>query len=221
MQTQISVQCFTGAESQFNWYINRWVPASGSFSSQSTPVENGTAEWKIPKCKFQYGLYKVTLIVRQIGADVDAEGSAFGYINITQSDLLAVISGGTGQVRGHGKILRFDGTQSQDPDLGPQENDDDMVFKWACKKESESFPDDLNSMKIVSLSRGAVDIGGCFGTGIGFLNHSVASIEVDSSLMLSNHTYTFLLLLCKGNRQETTSQDIKLVPGDPPQITLM
>ena len=126
--------------------------------------------------------------------------------------------------RGKGKTITLNGSLSQDPDV---ETGDitSMNFTWLCKKRLESFPTSLpGSIPVVSLTsgpgHGGGGGGGCFGTGVGRLSSNAAVVNLPTSAMNVNEFYDIKLIVQKDTRDDEFVQEIKIVNGNPPEVTI-
>ena len=128
--------------------------------------------------------------------------------------------------RGKGKTITLNGSLSQDPDV---ETGDitSMNFTWLCKKRLESFPTSLpGSIPVVSLTSGpghgggGGGGGGCFGTGVGRLSSNTAVVNLPTSAMNVNEFYDIKLIVQKDTRDDEFVQEIKIVNGNPPEVTI-
>ena len=81
---------------------------------------NGTSELQIIPRMLSIGDYLVRLTVNMLGTQVFGFGQ--GFIKVTKSPLVALISGGTKVVRGFNKSLVFDASMSYDPDEENQQS---------------------------------------------------------------------------------------------------
>ena len=125
--------------------------------------------------------------------------------------------------RGKGNIITLNGSLSQDPDVEPG-NITSMRFTWLCKKRHESFPTSLpGSIPVVSLTSGpghGGGGGGCFGTGVGRLSSNTAVVNLPTSAMNVNEFYDIKLIVQKDTRDDEFVQEIKIVNGNPPEVTI-
>lgn len=138
---------------------------------------------------------------------------------ITKSPLVADILGGNKVTRGKGNVITLDGSASSDPDVGPG-NHSSMQFTWLCKKQHESFPGgSLSSLPVVTLLSGPGS-GGCFGTGVGKLSSSAKVAQLDTSQMVVGESYDIKLVVIKDDREDDFVQEIEIVSGDPPEVTM-
>ena len=145
--------------------------------------------------------------------------SALGFFMITKSPLIADILGGNKVTRGKGRVITLNGSASSDPDVGLG-NHSSMQFTWLCKKKQELFPGgSLSSLPVVTLSSGPGS-GGCFGTGVGKLSSSGKVVQLNTSQMLVGESYDVKLVVAKDDRENDFVQEIEIVSGDPPEVTM-
>ena len=62
--------------------------------------------------------------------------------------------------------------------------------------------------------------GGCFGTGVGKLSSNGSIVKLDTSQMTVGEMYDVKLIVTKDNRIDDFIQEIKIVSGNPPQVTI-
>ena len=147
-------------------------------------------------------------------------GSTLGFFTIEKSPLRAEISGGNTVTRGKGKTITLNGSLSQDPDVEPG-NITSMNFTWLCKKRNESFPNLSVPIPVVSLTPGlGQGGGGCFGTGVGGLSSNTAVVNLSTSAMNVDEFYDIKLRVQKDTRYDDFVQEIKIVNGTPPEVSV-
>lgn len=138
---------------------------------------------------------------------------------IANSALIADILGGNKVTRGKGSVITLDGSPSSDPDVGPG-NHSSMQFTWLCKNQNESFPDGpLSSLPVVTSLSGPGK-GGCFGTGVGKLKSNAKAVQLDTSQMAVGESYDVKLVVKKDDREDDFVQEIEIVSGNPPEVTM-
>ena len=181
-------------------------------------LDTKSNEWNLPRRQLDYGRYFVDLRVA-IASRPLVTSSALGFFMITKSPLVADILGGNKVTRGKGNVITLDGSASSDPDVGPG-NHSSMQFTWLCKKQHESFPGgSLSSLPVVTLLSGPGS-GGCFGTGVGKLSSSAKVAQLDTSQMVVGESYDIKLVVIKDDRGDDFVQEIEIVSGDPPEVTM-
>jgi hypothetical protein len=180
-------------------------------------VDKGAAEWNIKRHTFKYGLYLVEFRVILNNAE-GLFNSDLRFFSITESPIIAGITGGSHVRRGFNQEVQLDGSPSEDPDV--QHGDySDMTFTWLCKRKGESFPSIPPDIPIVS-SVDPTGKGGCFDTGIGRLSSSNRIATINTGEMLVNNSYTIKLIVSKVGRNDSFEQILDVVKGDPPQISI-
>lgn len=178
---------------------------------------NGT-ELKLHKRTYDYSdLYQVLLKVQMPSNGLSKE--ARGYFKIVKSPLRAGISGGAAVTRPINTNVTLDGSPSRDPDVEPGDHSS-MQFTWLCKRRYENFPTGPTSnMTVVSPQSGPGD-GGCFGTGVGKLGSNNVTVLLDVSYMNIWWMHDVKLIVEKDDRQASTVQEIEIVSGNPPEVTI-
>lgn len=208
---------------QFQWilYKLQWDSLLG-FVAEGNGTELVAAandlEWHLHKRQLVYGVYQVIFKATMPG-DPEGLSTGEGYFNITKSPLVAEIAGGSKITRGIGNAVGLDGAPSKDPDVEPGDHSL-MQFVWLCKNQQETFPNSsLASLPVVTESSGP-GIGGCFGTGIGRLDSNSITVTLATSKMIAGESYYVKLVVTKDDREADFVQEIEVVNGDPPEITI-
>ena len=150
-----------------------------------------------------YGLYFVK-IVGFTQSNSETKVSSFGYVEVTSTTLVANISGASQASQGLNKKLTLNGSMSHDPDVGEGVYTG-LDFTWFCKKEDETFPDNMTSLPVVNHPAVSTvlpekDRGGCYGTGIGKLrsrNGFPYIIDLDVDKMKGDEDYVIQLAVRK------------------------
>ena len=81
-----------------------------------------------------------------------------------------------------------------------------LNFTWLCGQES---PSDLNSS----------DEAGCYYRA-GDKESAEHELRVNNSLMAENTSYFITVLVTKDERQAEYTQEVVIVPGDPPEVQI-
>ena len=212
--------CKSSNKLRFQWSLSRYkVNDSGETVILSTVLlDTKTTDWNQHKRQLGYGKYFVDFRAA-FESNPYLIGSARGFFEIVQSPLRAEISGGNRVTRGNGSIITLNGTSSRDPDTAPG-NITSMEFTWLCKERQESFPTGpIESIPVVNLSSDN-KIGGCFGTGIGKLSSNLPVVNLTTNAMDVGKSYDVKLIVQKDGRQDDFEQQIEIVSGNPPEITI-
>lgn len=137
-----------------------------------------------------YFKYKATVVAFPSGAS-DVACTATGYFQVHPTPLITVIKGGPRRTVIHGEQLTMDASASSDPDEGQ------LTATWICHKEGESF-DNLNT-------------GGCgFETGKR-ISSTALKIELPTSGLVLNQTYTFRLTISVGEKSNQIEQRVRVI----------
>ena len=75
-----------------------------------------------------------------------------------------------------------------------------LNFTWLCRQESGQ--------------------GGCYKTGHGKVESSEPLLRLNSSLMMENISYFLTVFVKKDARQAEYTQEVFIVPGDPPEVQI-
>ena len=216
----LNASCNSSNTLLFRWFLTSYsVNEAGETKIKETTVLDATGtQWNLPKRVLNYGTYYVDFRAA-FTSNLKMFGSTLGFFTIEKSPLRAEISGGNTVTRGKGKSITLNGSLSQDPDVEPG-NITSMKFTWLCKKRLESFPTSLpGSIPVVSLTTGP-GRGGCFGTGVGRLSSNTAVVNLPTSAMNVNEFYDIKLIVQKDTRDDDFVQEIKIVNGNPPEVTI-
>lgn len=76
------------------------------------------------------------------------------------------------------------------------------------------------SSVIPSPSESTLDRGGCYGTGPGTIGTNGSLLKIHSGNMIENSTYLITILVRKDRRQAAYTQEVVIVPGDPPEVLI-
>lgn len=219
-QTSASLRC-NDSDTKFTW--NAWLLKPDSLGNYvidapRKEVATGTSQWTIKKLDLPIGLYLVSYQVTMVKKGVT--GIDFKYLAITQSELLAEISGGPLVKRGFNKEISLDASPSRDPDVEIG-NYNGTTFTWLCKKKDEGKFLSVDSSPVISPS-GVKGKGGCFDTGIGKLEKTSRIVKINTGQMKVDTSYVVKLVVSKtGKSNAEFEQQIDVVEGDPPQLSIM
>ena len=206
----------------FKWFLTSYsVNQAGETKIKETTLLDVTGtQWNLPKRTLDYGTYYVDFRAA-FKSNPKMFGSTLGFFTIEKSPLRAKISGGNTVTRGKDSTITLNGSLSQDPDVEPG-NITSMKFTWLCKKRNESFPNLSVSIPVVSLipGPGQGGGGGCFGTGVGRLSSNTAVVNLPTSAMNVGEFYDIKLIVQKDTRVDDFVQEIKIVNGNPPEVTI-
>ena len=219
----LNASCNSSNTLLFKWFLTSYsVNEAGETKIKETTLLNVTGtQWNLPKRVLDYSAYYVDFRAA-FTSNPKMFGSTLGFFTIEKSPLRAKISGGNTVTRGKGKTITLSGSLSQDPDVEPG-NITSMNFTWLCKKRNESFPNLSFPIPVVSLTLGPGQGGGgggCFGTGVGRLSSNTAVVNLSTSAMNVGEFYDIKLIVQKDTRYDDFVQEIKIVNGNPPEVTL-
>ena len=131
----------------------------------------------------------------------------YGFLKVVLPDLVAKIRGVSKAVKGTGTIV-LDATDSYDPNE-PTLKDQGIVFTWLCRREDEAFSS-MESLPIDHSYGREKILGGCFGYGVGKLNHTGPTLKIDINKMISQNTYVFMVIVQKENRSSTANHTLRI-----------
>ena len=216
----LNANCNSSNTLLFKWFLTSYsVNEGGETNIKETTLLDATGtQWNLPKRTLDYGTYYVDFRAA-FKSNPKMFGSTLGFFTIVKSPLRAKISGGNTVTRGKGKNITLNGALSQDPDV-ESGNISSMKFTWLCKKRHESFPNLSVPIPVVSLTPGPGQGGGCFGTGVGRLSSNTAVVNLPTSAMNVGEFYDIKLIVQKDTRYDDFVQEIKIVNGNPPEVTI-
>ena len=70
-------------------------------------------------------------------------------------------------------------------------------------------------------SESDLDRGGCYGTGAGKIGSNESLLEINSGFMVENSSYLITVVVENGRRRANYTQEVVIVPGDPPEMMIM
>ena len=217
----LNASCNSSNTLLFKWFLTSYsVNKAGETKIKETTLRNATGtQWNLPKRVLDYGAYYVDFRAA-FTSNPKLFGSTLGFFTIVKSPLRAKISGGNTVTRGKGKTITLNGSLSQDPDVEPG-NIISMNFTWLCKKRNESFPNLSVPIPVVSFTPGpGQGGGGCFGIGVRRLSSNTAVVKLPTSAMNVDELYDIKLIVQKDTRYDDFVQEIKIVNGTPPEVSI-
>ena len=136
-------------------------------------------------------------------------------IEIIPTPLAASILGGSKRTVGNDVTMQIDTSKSVDPD----EPGSNFEFAWFCSFNGSKLPENISSI----ATKNPLSNGSCFGYAPGQLTdfNETKIITLNTSMAIPNSTYTIRFIMAKSGRQsQFKDQDITLVPGDPPVMSI-
>lgn len=133
----------------FNWFIRNVSTSPFSISGQRVLVARDSLTWSPPVGSLPTGLklieFQVTL------SNVSTALRDYGFLKVEEANLIAVISGGSEKLRSSNHPIRFDGSDSSDPGIGPGDQDVEMTFNWSCLDGGDLLHHVFSGNKVVAL----------------------------------------------------------------------
>ena len=204
---KVTAHCNTSSLMTFSWQSNKVYAENGAFSiSQELQFGSDHENLTIAPKRLSAGLYYIRLIA-EMNKEEGAINYDYGFLEVVYPDLVAKIRGVNKVLKGTGKIT-LDATDSYDPHE-PTLKDQGIVFKWLCRREDEDFSN-MQSLPIDNSYGREKILGGCFGYGVGMLNSTDPTIEVDINKMVSQNTYVFMVIVQKENRSSAANHTLRV-----------
>ena len=204
---KVTIHCNTSTSMLLSWESYEVEEENGAFSvSQVDFTDVRSENLTIAPKKLLVGLYYIRLTA-EMTKEEGAINFDYGFLEVVLPNLVAKISGVDKAVKGTGNIF-LDATDSYDP-AEPSLKDQGLTFTWLCRREDE----DLSNMASLPIdnSHGWEKIhGGCFGYGVGMLNTTEPTIEIDIGGMISQNTYVFTVIVQKANRSSAVNHTLRV-----------
>ena len=99
-----------------------------------------------------------------------------------------------------------------------------LRFAWVCRDTATQYVlDDLLEITsaIPSPYESNLDRGGCYGTGAGKIGSNESTLEINSGFMVENSSYLITVVVQRGRRRANYTQEVVIVPDDPPEAMIM
>ena len=99
-----------------------------------------------------------------------------------------------------------------------------LRFTWLCRDTARQYALD-HLLEITSAipgpSESNLDRGGCYGTGAGKIGSNESLLHINSGFMVENSSYLITVVVESGRRRANYTQEVVIVPGDPPEVMIM
>ena len=212
IETDNEIKCFNDT-TEFRWKITK---RCGTDEKDPIPTEFTT---RLAKLDYRAGYFNICANIEfQFSINMTwAEGfyneKKFS-IKIIPTPLVASILGGSKRTVGSDVIVQIDASKSEDPD----EPGSNFEFAWFCSFNGSKLPENISSTE----TKNPLSNGSCFGYAPGQLTdfNETKIITLNTSMAIPNSTYTIRFIMAKSGRQSFKDQNIKLVPGDPPDMSI-
>ena len=136
-------------------------------------------------------------------------------IEIIPTPLAASILGGSKRTVGNDVTMQIDTSKSVDPD----EPGSNFEFAWFCSFNDSKLPENISSIE----TNNPLSNGSCFGYAPGQLTdfNETKIITLNTSMAIAGRTYTIRFVMAKRGRASVfKDQDIAIIEGDPPEISI-
>ena len=195
--TELDTNCNTMS---FEWKLSNVTFLPFSVGKAHSITVGFDSEWS-DTASLELGIYLVEYIVQF----QDFFFLDYGFLEVLPSPPVVLIAGGPEVLRKHSSLIRLDGSQSRDVDLGPG-NYGGMTFSWSCKRKGEQFYD-------VNASSYSI---GCFGSGKQGLDDTGRIVLLDTSPMQVNQFYDIKLTVFTASKMsDSFVQRMQIVTGEP------
>ncbi|XP_053318084.1 polycystin family receptor for egg jelly [Spea bombifrons] len=220
LSVSVSIQINCSASQGINmlWRIYRVsneydIPAWDDYIDlpQVSPVNQSTVE--IPKFALDYGFYLFNVSIDIATAD-DEDASRFKsdsvVVVVEESDLVAIIAGGSFRTVGFSDSWTLNGSPSFDPDSpDPLQG---LFFTWYCTK---NFSDYI----LMRVSQNAT----CHPnqTDLTWITPDAMMQTMEPESLQGNRNYYFRLVISKRNKTGYFDQTVLVAPGRPPLVSVV
>ena len=217
IKTTNEIKCHN-LTTRYGWKIYRLRgDKREEFSSEK--IKTYGSDLNIPARLLNYGLYELVFKIRMLAEEGVFTEETF-YVEITKSDLVAIIDGGTKRTVGNVAPLDLSAKKSNDPDSESQETST-FNFAWFCKQVGDIKPLPTNLTNLPPIPAPSnVSLGGCFNNGPGRLNFTKIKITLNTSRMNPSTTYILRFVMSKDDRHRFVDQYVTISPGDPPTLNI-
>ncbi|XP_061438753.1 polycystin family receptor for egg jelly-like [Rhineura floridana] len=216
VQATAKAQCRTSADVDIRWKI---YSLDTAYSTPDWPnplklpddINTGGVIFHIPRNVLPYGFYHVnmTVTVHLPAYNIKIIESDSVFLQILESDLVAIIAGGLFRTVGVSDHWALDASSSSDPDAAnPLEG---ITFNWFCTKRELDF----STMRLSTEGKchpRQVDIR---------WTHSVGAVQImEPNTFQENTNYYFMLVILKQHKSAYAFQTVCVLPGSVPMLNV-
>ena len=244
IKNAIKIDCEATKDTRFLWEVCQYfshnqscvpVTLQGSISLTASNL------YIPPSGLPTYGVFRLKFTVFMVGVD-GIYRSAFGYVEIVKSAIIAVIDGGTSRAVGQGKTTSVSCTETTDPDA-VENNPSDFQYCWFCAKKGSynaslldnctqltAYPPTAvelpsmgnNSNNGTQLNSTAFNSNSCFGhpPPLGRLNVSTSEITFNTRMMVAESKYDVCVQVRKDTRKSVACTTMGMTAGHPPDVAI-
>ncbi|XP_078664667.1 polycystin-1-like protein 2 [Branchiostoma floridae x Branchiostoma belcheri] len=184
-------------------------------------MANGTNQIILPRHTIGYGRYILSFRLTEIkleiheGHDTEPEitNSDYTWFEVVETPLVTRISGGSLLSTGWNSTFNVNASSSYDPDAPVSVATSGLTFKWQCRHENETFPDESDEETA----------GGCLGL-IGMVwpveDSSDPVLVIPAMSLEGGKTYVFRVSMTKPGRPSGSfaEKTIVVLEGQPPTL---
>ena len=222
IDTRIQIDCKATQLTDLSWVAYR-------LSSDGVIIDNGSIfdtqldTLLLRKRSLDYGFYLLRFNVSMYGQE-GVYRCDEAYLEVVASPLVPLIDGGTAVQRKFATITVVSAALSWDPDFVDGNN---FGYYWLCQNSKLEI-----SKNLLNLTNGTVldkvssfnSLNFCDASKPGTLVKSGPTVQVNTGILNLNDTYDIFLLLTKNTdgyvRMNNVTQKIKIIEGDPPEISV-
>ncbi|XP_035672972.1 polycystic kidney disease and receptor for egg jelly-related protein-like [Branchiostoma floridae] len=197
------------------------VPQPANEIQLNVNTANGSNQINIPKHTVGYGRYILAFYLTEIkleiheGHDTEPEisNSDYTWFEVVESPMVTRISGGSLLSTGWNSTFHINASSSYDPDAPVSAATSGLTYKWQCRHENETFPDDSDEETT----------GGCLGL-IGMVwpveDSSDPVLVVPAMSLEGGKSYVFRVSMTKPGRPSGSfaEKTIVVLQGYPPTL---
>lgn len=171
------------------------------FSSLTSEIRTNQSSLTIPRNALKPGLYIFQLSCAFPA--MEASTKYIVYLKIQRPPLVVIIAGGNARSVAWNKPFTLDASVTKDPVTG---SSDELEYEWYCRWKERS------------------NIGGCFGYGEKLSEFTdKKKVQFREKLLYEKSTYQFTVTVSTekwGYTSGSYTQEIRAIPGNPPEISL-
>ncbi|XP_069057848.1 polycystin-1-like [Pleurodeles waltl] len=199
-EANVNLRACTAYAAQYLWEVYHSPDCHGLRPANQVPlghVDVTTPLLVLPKRSLQAGMYCIHFLLSLKGTPLSHSVSL--RLRVLQSELVAVIRGGSHRSWSADTDLLMDGSGSYDPDADLAYEDTSLEYQWHCELKNPSDPCTHRSFPLMSD----------------------ANITIPSTTLCADTAYLFTLTVRKtGRKPASATQTVWIQPGEVLPVTL-